>query len=308
MVLEMDGLAIQLATFRGEAAALAGAWIWAMATVVYSRIGKRLPPLVLNLLKGTIAIAFLSLTLMWRDRTIPPLEPRAIGLLCLSGILGIGIGDTVYFEALNRLGARKTLLLETLAPPLAAFMALLFLQEWLSWQAWFGILVTLAGVSWVIAERVAESEGSSANIVTGIGFGILAALAQAGGAVLSRTALTQTNISPLWSSLIRVIAGSLCLLPWVSIRRQAHFIWVPFRSKQLLLAILLAAFASTYLGIWLQQTALKFSATGIAQTLLATSPLFVLPLAILMKEQVSWRAVIGALIACAGIGLLFSGR
>jgi len=78
-----------------------------------------------------------------------------------------------------------------------------------------------------------------------------------------------------------------------------------FKSKKLLISILIAAFFSTYLGIWLQQTSLKFSLAGIAQTLLATSPLFVLPIVVFRGETISWRAVLGALIAVGGIGVLF---
>ncbi len=70
-------------------------------------------------------------------------------------------------------------------------------------------------------------------------------------------------------------------------------------------AIFFAAFAGTYLGIWLQQTAIKFTAAGIAQTLGNTSPLFVLPIAIWMGEQVSLRAILGVAITIGGIGLLF---
>ena len=70
-------------------------------------------------------------------------------------------------------------------------------------------------------------------------------------------------------------------------------------------AILFAAFAGTYLGIWLQQTAIKFTAAGIALTLTNTSPLFVLPIAIWMGEQVSLRAIVGVAIAIAGIAVLF---
>ncbi|MFO7089320.1 EamA family transporter, partial [Arthrospira platensis PCC 7345] len=55
----------------------------------------------------------------------------------------------------------------------------------------------------------------------------------------------------------------------------------------------------------LQQTALKFTAAGIAQTLTSTSPLFVLPIAIAMGDRVSWRAILGALVAIFGVAMLF---
>jgi drug/metabolite transporter (DMT)-like permease len=76
--------------------------------------------------------------------------------------------------------------------------------------------------------------------------------------------------------------------------------------SRILGAVVFAAFASTFLGIWLQQTALKFTAAGIAQTLSATSPLFVLPIVIWMGEVVSLRAFVGVVISLVGVGLLLS--
>ena len=68
---------------------------------------------------------------------------------------------------------------------------------------------------------------------------------------------------------------------------------------------LIASFGSTYLGIWLQQTSLKFAPTGIAQTFLATSPLFILPIVALQGEKISLRAILGAVISLGGIALMF---
>ncbi|KYC34878.1 hypothetical protein WA1_50075 [Scytonema hofmannii PCC 7110] len=65
------------------------------------------------------------------------------------------------------------------------------------------------------------------------------------------------------------------------------------------------AFLSTYLGFWLQQISLKFTAAGIAKSLGATSPLFVLPLAFFIGEKISLRAILGVLVASAGVELLF---
>ena len=53
--------------FIGEIAALSGAFLWAAASVVYGRLGVRIPPLQLNFYKGIIAIAFILITLVWQQ-------------------------------------------------------------------------------------------------------------------------------------------------------------------------------------------------------------------------------------------------
>ncbi|MBW4679134.1 MAG: DMT family transporter [Microcoleus vaginatus WJT46-NPBG5] len=313
----MIHLPVWLTDVKGELAALTAALVWAVSSVVYTRVGRHLPPLELNLSKGVIAIALIILTLVVRAvgtgnlaSVMPAINPSAFALLTLSGALGIGLGDTAYFAALTSIGPRRALLLEqTLAPPLAAILALSFLQETLSAGAWCGILLTIIGVAWVIGERVNGVNSDPSRLRQGIGWALLAALSQAIGAVLSRAALANTSISPLWSTLIRLGAGVLALLLWVLLRRQRLEISEKLlRSQQVLGVIVLTAFASTYLGIWLQQISLKFAPAGIAQTLGATSPLFVIPLAMWVGESVSLRAIFGVLVALVGVGILFTLR
>ncbi len=303
---------IWISQFQGEVAALSAAFLWAIASVIYSRIGQRVPPLILNLVKGMIAIVYFTVTLWLQRATIPGLTLQTWVLLLLSGALGIGFGDTCYFSTLNLLGPRRTLLLEALAPPLSAVLALLFLQETLSLQNWLGIFLTIIGVTWVVSERVPAVSAHSPNLLLGVGYGLLTAFAQSGGAVLSRTALTQSDISPLWSTLIRLGAGLVCMGIWLVIRRQTGLVakTLAFESDRrqggkLLGAIAVTSFFSTYLGIWLQQISLKYAATGVAQALSSTSPLFILPLAWFTGEGVSLRSLLGVLVALGGIWLLF---
>ena len=295
-----------LTDFKGEIAALLAACLWAVASVVYARLGERIPPLQLNLIKGIVAIALLLLTILIRGELFPTIELIPLCLLLLGGVVGIGLGDTAFFATINRLGARRALLMETLAPPMTAILALIFLQERLNVSAWCGILLTILGVAWVVTERVPNTSDSSAkHLWQGIGFGLLAAITNAIGAVLSRAAFANTSISPLWATLIRLSAGVLLLVVGAPFGLQNSFQLKSLRSVRVILATFFAAFCGTYLGIWLQQTAIKFTEAGIASTLLQTSPLFMIALAICIGETVSLRAVAGVVIAIAGIALLF---
>ncbi|TVP65035.1 MAG: DMT family transporter [Leptolyngbya sp. LCM1.Bin17] len=290
----------------GELAALSAAFLWAVASVMFGRLGQRLPPLGLNLAKGAIAIVLLLVTLVLLRRPPAGLDGWAVGLLLISGGVGIGLGDTLYFAAINQLGPRRAILLETLAPPMAALIALGFLGETLTGTAWAGIGLTLAGVSWVVAERVPPVKGMppGPDGYRGVVYGILAALGQAVGAVLSRLVLAETAVDPLWSSLVRLLAGLSIILGLLRWRGQGMTPLTPLRSPRLLATVALTAFLGTYLAIYLQQMALKYAATGIAQALTSTSPLFILPLAAAAGEPVSPRAVAGAIVALGGISLL----
>ena len=288
--------------FIGEIAASIAALLWAVSSVIYSRLGLKIAPLQLNLYKGIIAIAFIVITLSIQGQTFRDTSSLTIALLALSGVVGIGLGDTAYFAALNSLGARRTLLLETSSPPMGALLAFIFIGEQLSPSSWCGILLTILGIAWVISERnpVANIEVSRQGII----WGISAAISQAVGSVISRFALLQSDISPLQSTLIRLLGGTVIVLIFLLLNaKQTQIEWQ--LSKRSLVIIAIAAFGSTYLGIWLQQTSLKFAPTGIAQTFLATSPLFILPIVALQGEKISLRAILGVLVSLGGIAVMF---
>jgi drug/metabolite transporter (DMT)-like permease len=301
-------LIIALTDGKGEVAALSSACLWAIASVIYGLLGQRIPPLQLNLIKGIIAIALLIATILLSGQFLPTLAFIPVCLLLLSGAVGIGLGDTAFLAAINRLGARRVLLLGTLAPPITAIAAMIFLQEKLNISAWCGILLTILGVAWVVTERVTEANDISATQRwQGVGFGLLAVMTNATGSILSRAAFVDTNIAPLWAALLRLSAGVVIILVWAWFpsRRDSAFSYPYWQSRRIILISFFAAFCGTYLGIWLQQTAIKLTSAGIASTLMQTSPLFVIPIAVCMGEKVSWRAIAGVIIAIAGIGLLF---
>ncbi|MCH2049503.1 MAG: DMT family transporter [Trichodesmium sp. ALOHA_ZT_67] len=293
--------------FQGELAALSGAFLWAVSSAAYSLLGQKISALKLNLFKGLIAIALIFLTLIISGKLQTELNLFTMNLLLISGIIGIGLGDTAFFYALKNMGARRTLLVGTLSPPITALLSLIFLEEQLTFGAWCGIFITGIGVAWVISERTPGVVISNINIKQGIVWAILAAIANSTGIILSRFALLFSEIIPLWSTLFRLIGGIiivvfLLLLQRTRQEKSEKINW----SIKLRIDIFIVTFGGTYLGIWLQQTSLKYASAGIAQTLLATSPIFIIPIAVKMGEKISIRSIFGVLVAVIGISFLFT--
>ncbi len=296
-----------LLQYQGELAAIAVALLWALAGVLYQRVSGHISSMMMNLLKGLIAIACLGTVIVIQGDFHPPLSLTLLLLLSLSGFLGITVGDTAYFQALPSLGTQKTMLIGTLSAPVTALLAWVFLHEGLSLGALAGMVITLGGVGWVIAEETPQSKTQSANRWTGLFWGLLSSFAGAGGALFSHVALSGTTLSPLWATFIRLLTAaiSLFLVLLLARRKELNVRHVRLSIWRYLCT---AALMGTFLGIYLTQVAFKYANVGIAQTLLSTSPIFVLPLVWREGEKVSLRAVFGAIVAVAGIVLLFTAK
>jgi drug/metabolite transporter (DMT)-like permease len=289
----------------GLTAGLLAAFSWAVAAVIFRQLGVRLHPLVLNLYKGVIASVALVLVLTIWGGVLQPVPLKPFLLLLFSGMLGIGVGDSAFFAALNRLGERQTVLIaETVAPLITIMLALLLFQEFISLPAWLGIIAILSGVYLVIRGRSNSSGPPQKHLLAGVTYGLVAAICQAVGGIMSKGAFRLYDIDPVWSSLVRLLGGLLLVAVLIPLLRQNYFP-VSARSKRVWRFVLLATLIGTFGGIIFQQTAYKFTYTGLAQTMIATSSIFVMLIALVKGERISPRAWLGAMVAVAGVVLLF---
>lgn len=306
----------------GEIAALAAALLWAVASIIFADIGVHIKAINLNLIKGLAACCFMIVILLLgsllgaahiRLGSLSSISPNNLLMLVASGAIGIGIGDTAYFACLRRIGPQKGLMLESIAPVIAALLAIALFREYLPFYAWCGILLTTIGVILVI--RMSHSQDHYTTSLIGISFGLIAATAQAAGVVLSRMALAGGDVDPLTSSLLRLASGLLILTMWVQLRtfvsqRDTHH--QPLRKAvaligrhRLTVKMLIAVFIGTFCAIWLQQISLRYTSAGITQTMLATCPLFAMLIGVYQGQKQPFSVWAGLLLGLAGVSLLF---
>lgn len=303
-------MAITLApmdTLLGASAALLAALFWAISTLLYNQAGSFLSAAQLNLVKGVVACPLLAISAWLAGDLLNFDGSQAAWLLLLSGIIGIALGDTLYFAALRRLGPWHTMLLEYLAPPLAALLAWWALRETLnSWQL-LGIMVTICGILAVLSERRKTADQLQRLRWSGVFAAFGAALCQAVGLVMSFHALNQFEVSPLNAALLRIFAGTVVLLVALLLLKPSIVTSTRSALRHTSLAWLLAAVVmGAFFGIWLQQIAISEVSPGIAQTLLSTAPLWLIPVQWWRGQPLSVRSVSGAMLALGGIILLLN--
>ncbi len=287
----------------GELAALVAAALWAFASVLWTRVGAQVEALPMNAVKCTIATLVLAAALPFTgDSLVAPAGDLAI--LALSGIIGLTLGDTAYFHALRRIGPRRTLLVWASTPFVTALLALPLLNEPLTGQLVLGMVLTMAGITWVVTER----DGSKAVQRLGYLFAFGAVLGQAGANIMVRYA--GDELGALATSVWRIGAGTAGLGLHLALLRRLPEMLPPLRDPKLRPSVLIATLTGTVGGIFLSVYGLLHSEhVAVAATLNSTSPLFVLPFAwFWLGERFGLRAVVGAAVAIAGVAVFLMGQ
>lgn len=289
-----------------ELAALGTAACWATSALFAADAVRALGPFHFNLLRQVFVTLLLGATVLALGLPAWP-GAGAIGMLVLSGLVGILLGDTFNFAAVGRLGPRRAGAIFALNAPMAAALAWAIPGEALPLQALLGIAATAAGVALAILGRprveAHRFETIRGRLAAGVGFGLLAALGQAGGSLLARPVLA-AEMDPYLASLIRVGASGLAMAVLAATPLAPPR---PARPGPRVLALTAAvAVLGLYLGMTLFLFALKGGQTGIVATLSATSPVLILPLLWLRTGQAPRPlSSAGGGLAVAGLALIF---
>jgi len=294
----------------GEIAALFTSFCWSLSAVGFSMAGQKFSSQVVNRVR--VALAFLALLLINLSLYGQPLPFDAgltrWGWLTLSGIVGLALGDAFLFRAYQLVGPRIGLLLLSLAPVFGSAIAGIFFGETLSLLQVAGMAVTLAGIGWVVLTRPQLRAGEQQTKLStqGVLFGIIAALGQAIGLVLSKQGMAG-DFSPFAGTIIRMSAAIVSLWGMAIFQKQLGNTASAIRAHPSALGwVAFGAFFGPVIGISASLLAIQHAEIGVASTLMALPPVFMLPIShFFFKERFSWQAVAGTLLAVIGVALLF---
>jgi drug/metabolite transporter (DMT)-like permease len=299
-------------------AAILTTLLFSLSALSGRRLSNYLPGSLANLVRLMVAAALVGAYAHLYGFGV---SGPAFVLLFISGCIGFGIGDLALFQAYPRIGTRRTMVLvQCLAAPIAA------LTEW----AWLGTVpspgqslcgaIILAGVGVALMPGRDEA-GPTNGLIVGSLFGILAALCQAWGAVLSRKAYAIAAAQDFVISGVsgginaayqRLLGGLLVSGVFVLYLKIAHRPGPDARPSDWPRAwpyVIVNGVCGPALGVTCYQWALSAAPTSIVLPIVATTPLVVMPFAHYLEgDKITLRTVLGGALAVGGVvGLTLAG-
>ncbi len=282
----------------GILAALTASFTWTIACFIWRSQTKYFSSVQINQVKNlTAGIIFLPV-IFFIDWTS---EVRYILILLLGGVIGIALGDSLYLEALKRLGTRTTLSIEAFSPVIANCLAILFLREFLSIKSWIGTFIVVFSLLLISQEKVGNegnSDTSLTSLIKGFIFAFMSIACAIIGGILSRLVLVNSGLNPIQSTEIRIIGALIVLSPFIRLNFYQVLLKSPLKTR---CRFFLATILGTNLGILLQQTVFMILPVGLAWTLLSLSPVIATLFARLEGEKVSMKGYLLPIFSFAGV-------
>ena len=296
----------------GEIAALLTALCWTVSAQTFESAGKRIGSFPLNLIRLWMAFLLLSIysLVTWGNPLPANANTQVWFWLSISGLIGFVLGDICLFHAFVLIGSRITMLVFSLVPVFGAIIGWLFIDEVLTLTNLIGMSVTLAGVALVIVER----DGGNGSIgfshpFKGILLAVGGAVGQAVGLVFSKYGMAvigQGGYHPFAATQIRTIAAIVGFSLLFTIFGRWRKLFQAFSDGRAMLLTGIGSFFGPFIGVSLSLAAVKHTETGVASTIMSLVPVLIIPSSVvILKERVSVKEIIGALVAVAGTAILF---
>ncbi len=284
----------------GEILALLCAVIWAGAVILFKKSGETVHPIGLNLFKDLLAIILFLPTMMFLGETVfRPVPGSDYILLLVSGALGIGLADTLYFKSLNRLGAGIMSVVVCLYSPIIIVLSMLYLSENLTlWQ--------LIGSGLIVSAVLAASLDRQPNgltrrqIAEGMTWGVLAQLANGVGIVMIKPLLDRSPL--LWVTEFRLIGGVIVLVIALALHKRRWEIIRTVRLNERWIYTLSGSVMGGYLAMVTWLAGMKYTQASIAAALNQTASIFIFIFSyIFLKEKVTRYRLIGIVLGMIGV-------
>lgn len=281
------------------------ALLFAFSAICNTRVSRGMDQITANLIRLTLSTVILGIfTCIYIPDSF---HIYASSILCLSGLIGFGIGDIALFFALSKIGSRLTILINfCTATVIGAFADIIFLKESMKLTTWLFIFLILTGLTIAFFPDKKQNH-SHKKLKLGIIAAFIAGLGQGFGATTSRIAerialhddILITGISQAFQ---RVFAGMVFLALIYSVKKIFFYKKTKTQSSRVIHWLIFAALFGPVCGVACFQESLRTMTSGESMAIVSTSPLILIPLAYIFEKDIpSKKSVTATFLAIIGI-------
>ncbi len=295
----------------GELAALGTAICWTISAVLYKKALVKTNPISANIVRCTSSsIALIvALVAIGKVGTLTDVSLYAVVLTSVSGIVGLGLGDTLYMTSLKVIGVARAVPITCTYPLFSILLAIFLQREVVTLHIVLGAVVIVLGI-WLLSqeEEKAVNRLSRRELIKGVASSLATAAIWAVSISLINIAVTLPEAKSLDHALavntIRILATAMFLLGSSPIADKNFDLFK--MEKGNLLAIFSGGLVALALGWFLLTMSFLYIQESRAVPISSTSPLFAMIAGIIyLHEPLTAKTVAGSLIVTAGIFLIF---
>ncbi len=291
----------------GEIYSLLTAVFWTITAISFELAGRKIGSLSVNYIRLVIGFVLISIFTAFSRGMILPLDATASAwiYLSISGLIGFVIGDLFLFQAYLEIGSRISMLIMALVPPITAVLGFITMREMISLSDFIGMAVTILGISAVVL--VKNPEGGNfqfSRSIKGIAYAFVGALGQSLGLIFSKIGMG--SYDPFAATQIRIIAGLIGFTVVFIFMKRWDKLKEAVKNKEATKYLFLGSLFGPFLGVSFSLLAIQYTTTGVSSTITSIIPVLIIPLSIyVLKEKVSPKEIIGAVISVIGVSILF---
>lgn len=288
------------ADIAGKIFALSCAFLWAVSVILFKKSGESITPLGLNIFKSTVsAILFIPVLIIAGTPLVPHgLYYRDFFIITASGILGISISDSLFFKALNMLGAGLTAIVDCFYIPSVLILSYVFLRTPISFlEITGGLLVILAIL--IASLKVTKGKKSEKKIILGVIYGAMAMFIMGISIILMKPILDRTPI--IWVTEVRIFAGVIGLFIFLYFQKNRKEVIDSLTNLKNWKYALPGSILGNFIAMTLWVAAFKLTSVNSAAILNQVNTIFVVIMAsLILKEKFTLRRIFATILGFAG--------
>ena len=293
----------------GELAALGASLSWAIAPILYRKALLSNTAISANIVRcATNAGVLVAVLLLFGlAGTLAALPTDTMILVVASGVIGLGVGDTLYMIGLKYVGVSRAVPLAATYPLFSLIWATFLLGQPISIVEVVGAVVIIFGI-WLLSREKSREDTTVKGRLALVGIAASLVTALIWSVSISMMNVAVSNITPLGANyaiitlrIASVALFFLLLAPFID--KDRGFMKM---KRSSVIALCVGGVVANGVGWLLMNYSFLNTSLTRATVISSTSPLFAVIVGfMLLREKMTAKTALGAIAVVAGICLIF---